>query len=70
MKYINRSSVCIWGWGYSGYLVNGMLVEDSHAGEDRLIKCGIAVSPVTSLHLYGMYLAILTYFYAFYSMLF
>ena len=42
VKYIDRDRVCVWGWSYGGY-VTGMVM----AAGSELVKCGIAVSPVT-----------------------
>lgn len=42
MKFLDKSRVGVWGWGFGGY-VTAMILGSNK----KVFKCGIAVSPIT-----------------------
>lgn len=40
--FLDRSRVGVWGWGYGGYVTAMVL-----GSQQKVFKCGIAVSPIT-----------------------
>lgn len=47
--FIDRQRIAIWGWSYGGYASAMALAKD----EQNLLRCGIAVAPVTNWLYYG-----------------
>lgn len=43
MKFLDKTRVGVWGWGFGGY-VTAMVLGSSNK---RVFRCGIAVSPIT-----------------------
>lgn len=42
MKFLDRTRIGIWGWGYGGYVTTMVL-----GSQQKVFRCGIAVSPIT-----------------------
>ena len=42
MKYLDKSRVGVWGWGFGGYVTTMILGSNK-----KVFKCGIAVSPIS-----------------------
>ncbi|VEN35413.1 unnamed protein product [Callosobruchus maculatus] len=42
-KYLDKTRVGLWGWGYGGYVVSMVL---GLGNQQKVFKCGIAVSPI------------------------
>lgn len=40
--YLDKTRVGVWGWGYGGYATTMVL-----GSQEKVFKCGIAVSPIT-----------------------
>ena len=51
VPYLDRTRVAVWGWSYGGTVATRMLAED----DANILKCAIAVAPVTKWELYGMW---------------
>jgi dipeptidyl-peptidase-4 len=47
LGYIDKSRVAVWGWSYGGYLTAQILAK-----QQNLVKCGIAIAPVSQWELY------------------
>ncbi|KAJ8915617.1 hypothetical protein NQ315_003401 [Exocentrus adspersus] len=43
-KYLDKTRVGLWGWGYGGYVTAMVL---GLGNQQKVFKCGIAVSPIT-----------------------
>ncbi|XP_063918050.1 inactive dipeptidyl peptidase 10 isoform X1 [Zophobas morio] len=43
-KYLDKTRVGIWGWGYGGYVTSMVL---GLGNQQKVYKCGIAVSPIS-----------------------
>lgn len=43
-KYLDRTRVGIWGWGYGGYVTSMVL---GLGNQQKVYKCGVAVSPIS-----------------------
>lgn len=43
-KYLDKTRVGIWGWGYGGYVTTMAL---GLGNQQKVYKCGIAVSPIS-----------------------
>ncbi|EAT43797.1 AAEL004793-PA [Aedes aegypti] len=53
VKLVDANRICIYGWGYGGYISSLMIVSDT----DNVIKCGVAINPIVSFK----------YFYSFFT---
>ncbi|XP_062536319.1 dipeptidyl peptidase 4 isoform X2 [Armigeres subalbatus] len=53
VKLVDPNRICIYGWGYGGYIASMMLASDT----DNVVKCGVAVNPIVSFK----------YFYSFFT---
>lgn len=42
-KYLDKTRVGLWGWGYGGYVTSMVL---GLGNQQKVFKCGIAVSPI------------------------
>lgn len=42
MKFLDKTRVGVWGWGFGGYVTAMVLGSNK-----KVFKCGIAVSPIT-----------------------
>ncbi|XP_039280543.1 inactive dipeptidyl peptidase 10 isoform X2 [Nilaparvata lugens] len=42
LKFLDRTRLGVWGWGYGGYVTAMVL-----SSQPKIFKCGIAVSPIT-----------------------
>ena len=51
LGYIDESRVGVWGWSYGGYLTAQVLAK-----EQKYVKCGIAIAPVSQWELYGKFI--------------
>lgn len=49
-KFLDRTRVGVWGWGYGGYVAAMVL-----ASNKQVFKCGVAVSPITDWLYYSEY---------------
>lgn len=49
-KYLDRSRVGIWGWGYGGYVTSMVL---GLGNQQKVYKCGVAVSPISDWAYYS-----------------
>ena len=54
--YIDKSRVALWGWGYGGYVTAMVL-----GTQQKVFKCGIAVSPISDWLYYSKYRFIIIY---------
>ncbi|ENN82878.1 hypothetical protein YQE_00752, partial [Dendroctonus ponderosae] len=43
-KYLDKTRIGIWGWGYGGYVTSMVL---GMGNQQKVFKCGIAVNPIT-----------------------
>ncbi|XP_060517195.1 inactive dipeptidyl peptidase 10 isoform X2 [Cylas formicarius] len=43
-KYLDKTRIGIWGWGYGGYVTSMVL---GLGNQQKVFKCGIAVNPIT-----------------------
>jgi len=43
-KYLDKTRIGIWGWGYGGYVTTMVL---GLGNQQKIFKCGIAVNPIT-----------------------
>ncbi|GBP23129.1 Inactive dipeptidyl peptidase 10 [Eumeta japonica] len=48
-KFLDKTRVAVWGWGYGGYVTSMLLGSQQQA----TLTCGIAVSPITDWHYYN-----------------
>lgn len=55
LHFIDKRRLAVWGWSYGGF-ISTMLLSTS---EQKLFHCGIAVSPVVSWKLYGIFIKII-----------
>ena len=53
LGYINESRVAVWGWSYGGYLTAQILAK-----QQKYVKYGIAIAPVSQWELYGKFIII------------
>lgn len=49
-KYLDKSRVGMWGWGYGGYVTSMVL---GLGNQQKVYKCGIAVSPIADWLFYN-----------------
>ena len=56
LGYIDKSRVAVWGWSYGGYLTAQILAK-----EQKYVKCGIAIAPVSQWELYGKFIILTCY---------
>lgn len=42
MTFLDRGRIGVWGWSYGGYVTSMLL-----GSQQKVFKCGIAVSPIT-----------------------
>lgn len=47
LGYIDKSRVAVWGWSYGGFLTAQILAK-----QQKYVKCGIAIAPVSQWELY------------------
>lgn len=50
LNFLDETRVGVWGWGYGGY-VTAMLL----GSQQKVFKCGIAVSPITDWLYYSKF---------------
>jgi inactive dipeptidyl peptidase 10 len=43
LKYLDRTRVGLWGWGYGGYVTSMVL----NTQQDEFFKCGMAIAPIS-----------------------
>lgn len=60
-KYLDKTRVGLWGWGYGGYVTAMVL---GLGNQQKVYKCGIAVSPIADWLYYSKYFK--TFFLIFY----
>lgn len=53
-KYLDKTRIGIWGWGYGGYVTSMVL---GMGNQQKVFKCGIAVNPITDWLYYSKILA-------------
>ena len=51
LGYIDKSRVAVWGWSYGGFLTAQILAK-----QQKYVKCGIAIAPVSQWELYGKFI--------------
>ncbi|KAG8332085.1 hypothetical protein J6590_028070 [Homalodisca vitripennis] len=47
-KYLDPTRIALWGWGYGGYVATMVL-----GSQQKIFKCGIAVSPIADWQYYN-----------------
>lgn len=52
LPFVDSSRMGIWGWSYGGYLATKILATDARKENESLLKCGIAVAPVSKWQFY------------------
>lgn len=50
LNFIDKNRVGLWGWGYGGYVTAMVL-----GSQQKVFKCGIAVSPISDWLYYSKY---------------
>lgn len=51
LTFLDETRVGVWGWGYGGYVTTMLL-----GSQQKVFKCGIAVSPISDWLYYSKYL--------------
>lgn len=47
-KFLDQTRIAVWGWGYGGYVTTMVL-----GSQQKIFKCGIAVSPIADWQYYS-----------------
>lgn len=47
-KFLDPTRIAVWGWGYGGYVTTMVL-----GSQQKIFKCGIAVSPIADWQYYS-----------------
>ncbi|XP_054285172.1 inactive dipeptidyl peptidase 10 isoform X2 [Macrosteles quadrilineatus] len=47
-KFLDQTRIALWGWGYGGYVTTMVL-----GSQQKIFKCGIAVSPISDWQYYN-----------------
>uniref|UniRef100_A0A1B6C3H0 Peptidase S9 prolyl oligopeptidase catalytic domain-containing protein n=1 Tax=Clastoptera arizonana TaxID=38151 RepID=A0A1B6C3H0_9HEMI len=48
LKFLDRTRIAVWGWGYGGYVTSMVL-----GSQQKYFKCGIAISPIADWMFYN-----------------
>lgn len=51
-KYLDKTRVGLWGWGYGGYVTTMVL---GLGNQQKVYKCGVAVSPIADWLFYSKF---------------
>lgn len=57
-KYLDKTRVGLWGWGYGGYVTSMVL---GLGNQQKVYKCGIAVSPIADWLYYSEYIIMINF---------
>jgi len=52
LPFVDSSRMAVWGWSYGGYLATKILANDAKNEKESLLKCGVAVAPVSKWQFY------------------
>lgn len=51
-KYLDKTRIGLWGWGYGGYVTSMVL---GLGNQQKVFKCGVAVSPIADWLYYSKF---------------